>query len=385
MKRQMLAATLLLCLSEVIAAPVPQSTAFTYQGSLSANGQPANGSFDLTFKLFDAPTGGSQVGSTITMQAFPVANGLFTTDLDFPGAFTGSQTWLEVTVAGQVLTPRQAVNTAPVAQYALNGVTGPRGATGATGATGVAGAPGATGATGAAGATGATGPVGATGATGIAGVTGTTGATGATGSNASATPFIFLSSVGVSGIDNAGAAQNVGANLTTNSAGDAVRGTLLPLSGHMSTPLIVDGLDINGQVVLPLMFTGPLQVLPTGITLTKLTGVLNPASFVIINIGVKSTMKAQLYRYERQGGGSGMLAPIPGTICTFTDASSGTLQTYSDIAAAGMISTCNSTFSVTIPAGDAVMIAISMTTSTTSGQPLSITFPVSASMSVQGN
>lgn len=188
MKHQSLAAALLLCLGPSFAA-TPQSTAFTYQGTLSNSGQPATGAFDLRFKLFDAATNGNQVGNTITMLQFPVVSGAFTTDLDFPGAFTGNQLWLEVTVGTQTLTPRQAVNTVPVAQYALTGNIGPAGATGATGATGTTGATGPTGATGSTGptgstgATGSTGPTGATGATGATGTTGATGATGATGSS----------------------------------------------------------------------------------------------------------------------------------------------------------------------------------------------------------
>jgi hypothetical protein len=123
MKRTILAAALLLSFAQAGQSAVPQSTAFTYQGNLSASGHPANGNFDLTFKLFDALTGGSQVGGTITMAQFPVANGAFTTDLDFPGAFTGNQLWLEVTVGGQVLSPRQAVNSVPVAQTVLSAPT----------------------------------------------------------------------------------------------------------------------------------------------------------------------------------------------------------------------------------------------------------------------
>src|ERR1700735_3695114 len=119
MKRSFLAASLLLALPAAYADP--QTTAFTYQGSLTSGGQPANGNFDLTFKLFDAVTGGNQLGS-ITMSAFPVVNGKFTTDLDFPGQFTGEQTWVEVTVGAQTLSPRQPVNTVPVAQFALSGV-----------------------------------------------------------------------------------------------------------------------------------------------------------------------------------------------------------------------------------------------------------------------
>jgi hypothetical protein len=100
MKRTLLAASLLLSLSHAYAGnpTTPQYTAFTYQGSLTASGQPANGNFDMTFKLFDSETLFNQVGPTISMPQFPVVNGAFTTDLNFPGAFTGNQLWLEVTI-----------------------------------------------------------------------------------------------------------------------------------------------------------------------------------------------------------------------------------------------------------------------------------------------
>jgi len=102
----------------LLAAPA-QSTAFTYQGRLMlADGHPANGNYDMTFKLFDTGTvgTGTQVGSTITLTQFPVVNGLFTTDLDFPGAFTGNQLWLEVAVDNETLDKRQPVDSVPVAQ-----------------------------------------------------------------------------------------------------------------------------------------------------------------------------------------------------------------------------------------------------------------------------
>src|SRR5512138_2411485 len=45
-----------------------QTTAFTYQGKLSDGGSPANGTYDLQFKLFDtAAVGtGTQQGPTLT-------------------------------------------------------------------------------------------------------------------------------------------------------------------------------------------------------------------------------------------------------------------------------------------------------------------------------
>ena len=100
-----------------------QGTAFTYQGQLSDNGTPANGSYDLTFAVFDALTMGTQVSATLTMAATSVSNGLFTVALDFgQGVFTGDPRWLEVGVsthgsggAFTTLTPRQAITPTPYA------------------------------------------------------------------------------------------------------------------------------------------------------------------------------------------------------------------------------------------------------------------------------
>jgi hypothetical protein len=103
-----------------------QDTAFTYQGRLVNAGQPANGSFDMTFALFNAVTGGSQVGSTNIFTAIGVTNGLFTVELDFGGNFPGADRWLEISVrsAGNgvftTLSPRQKFTATPYAITAGN-------------------------------------------------------------------------------------------------------------------------------------------------------------------------------------------------------------------------------------------------------------------------
>jgi len=48
-------------LATLLASPVVAQP-FTYQGFLKQNGQPVNGTRSMTFKLFTALTGGSQVG-----------------------------------------------------------------------------------------------------------------------------------------------------------------------------------------------------------------------------------------------------------------------------------------------------------------------------------
>lgn len=113
---------LILCfLFTAVSLTFAQGTAFTYQGRLSAGGGPANGSYDLTFALFDAGTLGNQVGSTLTSTATPVSNGLFTVTLDFGNQFPGAPRWLEIGVrtngAGgyATLAPRQPLTPSPYA------------------------------------------------------------------------------------------------------------------------------------------------------------------------------------------------------------------------------------------------------------------------------
>jgi hypothetical protein len=100
-------------------------TAFTYQGRLQDVAQPATGSYDLRFTLYDAVSGGGAVGSSLTNTATGVTNGLFTVALDFGAtAFTGSARWLAIEVrtnGGGVfvpLSPRQPLSPAPNAIYA---------------------------------------------------------------------------------------------------------------------------------------------------------------------------------------------------------------------------------------------------------------------------
>jgi hypothetical protein len=105
----------------------PQGTygyAFTYQGQLKDAAGPVNGQCDLRFKLWDAASGGSQVGWTWLLEGVEIVDGLFTARLDFGGMdiHNGSARWLEVDVrcpAGSggyvTLDPRQELTGAPAA------------------------------------------------------------------------------------------------------------------------------------------------------------------------------------------------------------------------------------------------------------------------------
>ncbi len=100
-----------------------QTTAFTYQGKLTDAGNPANGNYDLQFKLFDALSGGAQQGETVTNPTVAVSAGIFTVTLDFgPNVFGGANRWLEIGVrpagsvnAYTVLAPRQPITSTPYA------------------------------------------------------------------------------------------------------------------------------------------------------------------------------------------------------------------------------------------------------------------------------
>ncbi len=99
------------------------TTAFGYQGRLMSGGSPANGAYDFRFSLYDAESGGQQVGSTVTMEDVPVSNGEFQVILDFGNVFDGTALWLEIAVrpgdsngAYTTLSPRQPLLAVPYAQ-----------------------------------------------------------------------------------------------------------------------------------------------------------------------------------------------------------------------------------------------------------------------------
>jgi trimeric autotransporter adhesin len=111
---------------EVGPQAAPLGTGFTYQGQLQSGGAPYSGACDLRFGLWDALSGGAQIGTAQTRSNVSLAEGYFTVQLDFgSGAFQGDGRWLAVEVrcpagAGSYtpLSPRQALTAAPYALYA---------------------------------------------------------------------------------------------------------------------------------------------------------------------------------------------------------------------------------------------------------------------------
>jgi len=127
MKTKLFSSLIVVALLGGVRQAAAQGTAFTYQGQLSANGGPANGSYDFRFAIFDSAAAANQIGSSLTNSATPVSAGLFTVTLDFgSGVFTGPARFLEVGVrsnatgAFTVLNPLQPLTPAPYAIAAAN-------------------------------------------------------------------------------------------------------------------------------------------------------------------------------------------------------------------------------------------------------------------------
>ncbi|HWD93236.1 MAG TPA: tail fiber domain-containing protein [Verrucomicrobiae bacterium] len=103
-----------------------QGTAFSYQGRLNNGAGLANGVYDFSFALYDAPSAGAQQGVPVTISALSVSNGFFTTSLDFGNQFTGANRWLEISVRTNgaslfsTLSPRQTLAPTPYSITAGN-------------------------------------------------------------------------------------------------------------------------------------------------------------------------------------------------------------------------------------------------------------------------
>jgi hypothetical protein len=121
--------TAIISLLLLVSTAAGQTTAFTYQGKLTDSGNLANGNYDLQFKLFDALSAGTQLGTTQSLSPVAVTNGIFTVTLDFgacPTCFNGAARFLEIAVrptgggSFTTLSPRQPITSAP---YALKSQT----------------------------------------------------------------------------------------------------------------------------------------------------------------------------------------------------------------------------------------------------------------------
>ncbi|RME98820.1 MAG: hypothetical protein D6768_16435 [Chloroflexi bacterium] len=110
-----------------IAEAQAPGTAFTFQGRLRSGTDYVNGSCSFDFYLFDAATGGNQLGSMVSKSGVAVIDGYFTVDLDFGDVFANTARYLEArnvncARAGDPvnLLGRMQINPAPAAGRAGN-------------------------------------------------------------------------------------------------------------------------------------------------------------------------------------------------------------------------------------------------------------------------
>ena len=108
----------------VLTAGIACAQPFTYQGFLKDSGTPANGIYDFRFRLWTAPSGGTQIGPELYVDDVSVQNGLFTVQLDFGAVWDGSDRYLEILVRLNdsfgywLLAPRVKITPTPYAAYA---------------------------------------------------------------------------------------------------------------------------------------------------------------------------------------------------------------------------------------------------------------------------
>ena len=132
MRRLALVATGVSLLASPLLAQTPLGTSFTYQGRLTENNQPANGTYDFQFTIYGAASGSAQVCTVAandieTRDDVTVTNSVFTVELDFcADAFDGDARWLEIAVRHNssefytTLSPREQIASSPYAVRTLS-------------------------------------------------------------------------------------------------------------------------------------------------------------------------------------------------------------------------------------------------------------------------
>ena len=105
------------------------TTAFNFQGRLNDGTNAANGRYDLQFRLYDALTGGSPIGTVVSRANTTFVNGIFSVTLDFGAtAFNNPDSvFMEIAIrpngspnAYTILGQRQQLTAVPFAVRATN-------------------------------------------------------------------------------------------------------------------------------------------------------------------------------------------------------------------------------------------------------------------------
>lgn len=109
------------------AAPAsPSTTTVNYQGRLAdSGGTPLDGTYGMTFALWDTVSGGNLIWGPESHVAVPVSNGLFSVGLGsqtasgIPADIWDGDVYLEITVGSEILSPRELIRSVPMAEMAL--------------------------------------------------------------------------------------------------------------------------------------------------------------------------------------------------------------------------------------------------------------------------
>jgi hypothetical protein len=81
-------------------AALAHADSFTYHGTLQDAGRPANGNYDIQLTLYSKQSGGTVLAGPVTLSRVQVANGNFSTVVDFgPMTSMTSQGWVDVKVS----------------------------------------------------------------------------------------------------------------------------------------------------------------------------------------------------------------------------------------------------------------------------------------------
>lgn len=107
--------------SAAFSGSLSASSTFSYQGRLQAVGELFSGTVDMEFALYAASGGGLGLAS-VAHAGVVVVEGLFQVDLNFGEQTYEEELWLEITVNGQLLTPRQPLRASPASLRAVSAV-----------------------------------------------------------------------------------------------------------------------------------------------------------------------------------------------------------------------------------------------------------------------
>ena len=104
----------------------PSATTVNYQGRLAApDGTLQNGTFGMSFAIYDSATDGNLIWGPENHSAVPITDGLFNVGLGsltaggIPTTAWNGDRYLEISVSGETLSPRELIRSVPIAGMAL--------------------------------------------------------------------------------------------------------------------------------------------------------------------------------------------------------------------------------------------------------------------------